>query len=144
VRRARRLEWFQRTQYFRILLRSSLEPIVGPAGLSWNESGLGYQAGELRALFEGDKPEFVRPFPSDWFRYQPGRQPGCIDLWITYDTESKRISADLEGTDVEEWLRSRGHAPLAVQLAAPAEQGDAVDSLARGLRLMLEPALAEG
>jgi hypothetical protein len=122
---------------FAALVKASIEPVVRPAGFEWNSSGLGYHRDqdELSALFEAEPITFARVMPSLGAHF-PNGWP-CIDLWIRFYVGLLNIEASLEGRDVAEWLREKGHVSLAETLNRPTDLHLAIRSLSAGLKVML-------
>jgi hypothetical protein len=138
IRRRRYSKYRRLIAPFRTVLRSTIESVVMSAGFQWNEGALGASGTELRALFEAADREFIPAFPQ-FFSENTTYAPGCIDLWIRFDLSTKLIEADLEGWDVNRWLRDNDHVDLAEEMARPDELEPAVWHLAEGLQLMLSP-----
>ncbi|HEV8683250.1 MAG TPA: hypothetical protein VGS09_10850 [Actinomycetota bacterium] len=128
---------------FEALVRTSIEPVVRPAGFEWNSSGLNYDRdqNEVWALFEAEPDAFARTFPTLMADYG-GEDPGCIDLWIHFNVGRRTIEADVDGTDVERWFRAQGHLSLAEALSTPSDLETATRSLSQALEMMLSQARA--
>ena len=65
------------------------------------------------------------------------QQVMCIDLWLHRSDDRRRVTAQLEGSDVGDWLRANGYDALATDAAAADDQATSLRAIARGLALML-------
>ncbi len=94
-----------------------VDPVLAQAGFSWNDSGeISESDGRLVAvLYEADPDDFVRRYPQTRLQSRYGDQwpPPCVDLWLKFDWDARRIELDLEGFDVRHDLHGSGIQVLA-------------------------------
>ena len=62
----------------------------------------------------------------------------CIDLWLHRSDDHRSVTAQLEGTDVADWLRANGHDALAADASATDDPATSLRAVARALALMLD------
>jgi hypothetical protein len=66
------------------------------------------------------------------------QQVRCIDLWLHRSDDRRSVTAQLEGSDVADWLRLNGHDTLAADASSLDDQATSLRAIARGLALMLD------
>lgn len=102
-------------------LRRWVDPVLASAGFGWNSATSGAEADArvVRVLYEADPVDFVHRYPRTHLpdSYGEGQwPPACVDLWLDFDRESRRVELDLEGFDVLDELRAAGRRDLAERI----------------------------
>lgn len=119
------------------LVRELCLPVAAPAGFEWNSGGYG-NGPEVSALLESGPDEFLRAAPGlvPWLERAEAM---CIDMWFNLDIAKGTLVVNLEGLNLDDYLRREGLDELAERMRGPGQLRDMVSAVAEALQLMLKP-----
>ncbi len=104
-----------------------------------NARSTGRSREEGSVLLEAAPEDVLRLAPAEllWLEEEPDFP--CVDLWIKLHRATETVTADLEGTDLERFLREEGLDEPAKTMRGPGPLPAMVAAVAEALRLALRP-----
>lgn len=98
-----------------ISLRLWVEPVVTDAGFELSSFVISEDEHMVGVVYEAEPLDFLRRCPQSRLDESYGDQwpAPCIDLWLNFYRDARRIELELEGLDVLERLQASGREVLA-------------------------------
>lgn len=125
-----------------IALRLWVDPMLSEAGFELSSFVITEDEQMIGVVYEADPVDFLRRYPQSGLDKSYGAQwpAPCVDLWLNFYRDARRIEVDLEGIEVLEQLQASGQDALAERVTQLSGDLDAdvqviADALARVLGL---------
>lgn len=123
-----------------IALRLWVDPVLAEAGFEQSSFVITEDEQMIGVVYEADPVDFLRRYPQSGLDESYGDQwpAPCVDLWLKFYRDVRRIEVDLEGIEVLDQLRASGQDALAERVTQLSGDLDAdaqviADALARVL-----------